>query len=80
MKAKRYMKRPNCRKPVRVTVPDAGPALDAQRPTRTISAAHLIGEIRVYDRATPAAGSHDPTLSGSSNLRGRGYASERTLT
>ena len=34
----------------RVAVPDAGPALDAKRPTRTISAAHRIGEIRASER------------------------------
>jgi hypothetical protein len=43
MKAKRYMKPPSCRKPATVTVPYAGPALDGQRPTRTIS------EPRIYE-------------------------------
>ena len=37
MKAKRYMKPPSCHKPATVTAPYAGPALDGQRPTRTIS-------------------------------------------
>src|SRR5258707_14094820 len=42
MKAKRYMKPPSCRKPATVTVPYAGPALDGQRPTRTISELRIL--------------------------------------
>ena len=42
MKAKRYMKPPSCRKPATVTVPYAGPALDGQRPTRTISEPRIL--------------------------------------
>jgi hypothetical protein len=42
MKAKRYMKPPSCRKPATVIVPYAGPALDGQRPTRTISEPRIL--------------------------------------
>src|SRR6184192_3308055 len=42
MKAKRYMKPPSWRKPATVTVPYAGPALDGQRPTRTISEPRIL--------------------------------------
>src|SRR6266702_8911169 len=42
MKAKRYMKPPSCRKPATVIVPYAGPALDGQKPTRTISELRIL--------------------------------------